>query len=542
MRFAGTLMVVVAVAVASVLWALSDDMADEIEANTEARSRYENAVADFERSSRARQERRTSEELASARCWGAVEARFSAWRDAQLVVVHGSGAPKGDLLDVTECAGVGVAHAIWVGRRRDVSRLLKRTKAKRSDATTFPDGREWVWSERETARVFPKPSTVAENAELKQAAGVVLTPPGPEPARPAAPTLFRIRTRNYTGLSFAALAVLGLPGLLLLAVGQLRIRSRDRPSIALPDTLPAAQRRTLEQMANDRDDIQRFMREFYLVFVRLNPVNRQVFTFGEKIGAIKKNMDDAQRCALVTQAIAEVDLSQASHEFHDFDAAIDPIVADVFHDLHRELGKVLPNYRIHLPRLRDADDLAGQSVSQLRQALQSTRGQLVTIERHFRQLQEHLPRYQKIMNRTGLIDQALGFLAGYFGGDAGVLGAELWNDWRGKSDEAFVNTFSAAVDEFCESAFIFTRDTEAAVSPVAATIAADLADAYDCVIEGLAHLAAQGTDVRPICSHLRRPEPLDTDTRDVLAMVLGNLREQGLSGASDRNLRALLGL
>lgn len=62
------------------------------------------------------------------------------------------------------------------------------------------------------------------------------------------------------------------------------------------------------------------------------------------------------------------------------------------------------------------------------------------------------------------------------------------------------------------------------------------------MIAGVATLAANGTSSTRVYWQFHSAAPVAPDTRKLFSVVLGNLRDQGLSGRSERNLRGLLGV
>lgn len=147
------------------------------------------------------------------------------------------------------------------------------------------------------------------------------------------------------------------------------------------------------------------------------------------------------------------------------------------------------------------------------------------------------------MTRTGLLDVVLGFAAGYFvGGAAADIGARLSDGWREQSDQQFIESFSRAVSAFGEAAAAFTMTTEAAAEPVVQQAVGDYAEGQFSLIEGLRSLANRGYSIQNVYRALRAAPPRDPGTQHLFGPVLSNLRGQGLSGASERNLMALLGV
>jgi hypothetical protein len=181
---------------------------------------------------------------------------------------------------------------------------------------------------------------------------------------------------------------------------------------------------------------------------------------------------------------------------------------------------------------------------QFRVALQTHRQDLVSIQNHFRQLQEFHPRYHAIMTRNTVWESILGFAAGFFGGSLGVMGAETWDNWRGQSDSDFAQSFGTAVEQFSAATLAFTQKTEQEVERVLADILQDSRGFAHALMTALERFGERN-DLTAIYRRLHEPNPADKpdeDTRQLLELVLTNLREQQISAGSEANLRALLQL
>lgn len=150
------------------------------------------------------------------------------------------------------------------------------------------------------------------------------------------------------------------------------------------------------------------------------------------------------------------------------------------------------------------------------------------------------------MSRSGVWEYVIGFAAGLLGGDLGVVGAHVWDDWRNKSDQEFLQSFSSAVDQFAQAAFSFMQNTESVVVPVLDQILSEFAEHSEAVNSGLERLVRRGVSIEPVFRALHYPDSdqsvVDDDVRQFLEIVLNNLRENGLSYDSERNIREICGI
>jgi hypothetical protein len=148
------------------------------------------------------------------------------------------------------------------------------------------------------------------------------------------------------------------------------------------------------------------------------------------------------------------------------------------------------------------------------------------------------------MARARVTDSDLGGAAGLFGGFLGADGAQVWDDWRAKSDRDFLQSFSSAVEQFSNSAVRFTRNTERAVDSAAEQILRCVAERDERVCVGLEAAAAKGMNVARVYKALHDPEQAvsDPDLRELFETVFDFLRQQGYPTGSESNMRYVLGL
>ncbi len=181
----------------------------------------------------------------------------------------------------------------------------------------------------------------------------------------------------------------------------------------------------------------------------------------------------------------------------------------------------------------------------LAHALSGTLSDADTIREHLLQLVEFYPRYRKVMSKAGggILNFVVGFGAAYLGGALGVMGAEAWEQWQNKSDNEFLQAFAAAVTQFAQKAFEITQNTEAAVTPVIEQFVMEMSSRSENVIRGLAALADSGHSLEGIFRSLHLSEDaLIGDAAEFVELAIANLRTQGLSYESERNMREMWGL
>jgi len=309
---------------------------------------------------------------------------------------------------------------------------------------------------------------------------------------------------------------------------------------------PVANRRMISQLRDDAADTQLAWAEMMRVGVRLNPVNIQIHNFLGFINQVVEGTPRHEIARLAQEAMQQVDLTNAAPMLDESLDGITAVGPEFVKGCTSELLAVWPEVTQFVQH-RWLDDSAKEGENlrqQLRRAVQAHRQDLVVIQNHFRQLQEFHPRYHAIMTRNSVWDYVLVFAAGFFGGGIGAIGAQVWDDWRGKSDTDFAQSFGNAVNQFRGAALSFTQKTEQEVESVVAAFLKDLHGFTLGTISALESVA-DSKDLTPIYHKLHDPDPAnapDEDGKQFFEIVLSNLRDQKISSRSESNIREVLGM
>lgn len=307
---------------------------------------------------------------------------------------------------------------------------------------------------------------------------------------------------------------------------------------------PIGNRKMIAQLQQDAADSELLIGEIMRVAVRLNPVNIQIYNFLGIIDAITENTPRPEIAKLVQQAMQQVDLTNAAQMLDDALDGVTSVGPEMIKDYTSNLTTVWPE-SIQLVRHRWLDDPNKEGAliqQQLQRAVLAHRSDLEVIQKQFRQLQEYHPRYHAILTRKSAWEYVFGFAAGFFGGALGMVGAQVWDDWRGKSDGDFVQSFANAVNQFSQSGLAFTQKMEQDVEFVVEAFLKDQRDFMQGTISALESVV-NIKDISDIYHKSREPgKPNDENLKQFFEIVLTNLREKKISPRSESNMRELLGL
>ena len=320
----------------------------------------------------------------------------------------------------------------------------------------------------------------------------------------------------------------------------------DSPPPAPPVTIPKlsqTQQQQIEQLRTDLQDPRPFVRETYRVILRLNAVNLMIHQFNETVGQIDNSTSREEFADIIGAAINEVDLSNARELLPQSDEALEEITRSSFVEMRTNFAEALPNYQRWTPDFPDVEEMARHHAARVIAALHKHRGDLEKIEWNYDQLVEFYPRFRFILTRTGVLDVVIGFAVGLFVGPLAEVGASLWDGWQEQSDEQFIKSFGGAGEDFVNTGLRFTQETEQAMQPVIEQMLDDYTEVGQGIISGIERAAHGGEDLDPIYRKLHMSDvPLDEDARAFFEIVFDNLREQGFSGRSERNVRSSIGM
>jgi len=166
------------------------------------------------------------------------------------------------------------------------------------------------------------------------------------------------------------------------------------------------------------------------------------------------------------------------------------------------------------------------------------------LEGYYKQLQEGLPRYTRVMTRTGFVDGIIGFAAGFFGGHLGVVGAQSWDNWRDSSDQEFCKKFGAAFEQFAQSCHAYTTNGENSLSLVFDRLMDETRRIHHIIFDCYMELGQAGWDIEPLYRQYRTlEEPLDDEAKQFFEIAVSNLEEnRSVHYHSIENIRQVLGM
>ncbi len=285
---------------------------------------------------------------------------------------------------------------------------------------------------------------------------------------------------------------------------------------------------------------RRVIREMFLVMVRLNPANRSAHIFCDAVSHITETTSRPEIADIVGTALNEADLSEAQADLKSSHEAIWQMANDisVIEILERKFPTCLQFIKGH-EWIDSPEKIREAFADRMYRQVTLHTLELATIEEHYRQLVEFYPRYQEVMNRSGFLNGLVAFAAGFFGGNLGVAGAEMWANWQGRNDQEFLEIYGRAVDDFTNAAFSFTQKTEEAVQSVVEQFADDYVSSTKLIYDGLEKAMQSGHNILPVCEALFYvDDPLEAEGAEFLELVIENLKEEGLTASEERELRA----
>lgn len=300
------------------------------------------------------------------------------------------------------------------------------------------------------------------------------------------------------------------------------------------------------QFERDLEDSLIFLKEVLIVLWRVNPVGTTAHVFLQLFGSVDEHTTPDQKAALVSEAIANIELIDPEKYRKEFGDGISDLCHASVSETIASAERVYPQIKDFLTSCckADIDALATDFSRMTSNAIAKQDGYYTEIYNRYLQIVQFHPRYMEIMSRTGLLDMVIGFAAGFFGGYVGFVGAEIWSNWRDADDEEFCQKFFAALEHFAQTCAKFINDGEKALSVVFDRLCEQIRAIEHRVFDAYAKLESAGWDIAPLYQSYRYVgEPFDDDTTQLFKLALGNLEENSAVGYSTiKNIRDMMRL
>lgn len=306
------------------------------------------------------------------------------------------------------------------------------------------------------------------------------------------------------------------------------------------DKTTAEDLKFLKAMEQDVDDIESFTKEMLVVMLRFNSINLQLHRFSELIDEITENSENTFIVNKLADAINSLDFTAIDDEMNANLQSLQSFICEMATSWQKDFALVTDSpIQVNNKPVFDVYEAQANRLSSMFAKQQRNLDDLL---RYYQQLCEYYPRYRDILTRSGFWDFVFGFAAGFFGGELGVLGAELWDDWNGKSDKEFVEVYANACDNFIQIGFGITQELEKSTGAVFREITVLSTKLHNQMISLARANARMGRRVKPIYEKLHFIEDCDEDTMALFEIIISNLKDQGLSSASERNIRSMFKL
>lgn len=312
----------------------------------------------------------------------------------------------------------------------------------------------------------------------------------------------------------------------------------------------------LQRLRRDAEDSGRLIREMLLIFVHRNSVKRAAHIFFELINPInEKNTPRPNAAAIYEQALSEAKLVLDTDALEQTKLLVSSLVTEVVASARKKLDRTLPNWRKFVSHswIERPEEHAQQVNEQFMGAMSSQISDITEIQQKYQQLSDLYPRYKRILLKGGGWGHVVGAAAQYIPDDFGVIaavgvvgamGLRAFEGWRAKSDQEFLQSFDVAVEEFSQGANLFTQKIEAAIVPVVDQFVSEFREQCDAVNIGLERASLKGISIEAIfrALHFADDPVVDDEEKQLVELVISNLREQGMSYQSEQNIREMCGL
>jgi hypothetical protein len=165
------------------------------------------------------------------------------------------------------------------------------------------------------------------------------------------------------------------------------------------------------------------------------------------------------------------------------------------------------------------------------------------LSQHYQQLQDFFPRYSALMNRSRTGGSIAEFAAGFFGGYLGVVGAEMWENWRNTNDQEFHQKFCAAIDNYVQRSIEFVNGGEEALNVIFDRLIEDIEEYGQLLFTAYSQLGDKGVDLKPLYLEHRKPPEVNEQVRQLYAVAIQNLSEnRSIPNKRLMNIKQMIGI
>jgi hypothetical protein len=296
----------------------------------------------------------------------------------------------------------------------------------------------------------------------------------------------------------------------------------------------------------DIEDCLLITKEALIVLWRFNPAGIGAHLCQQLFENINDSTPPDEKAVMVAQTLESIEIVPVETYEADFSNGVAEFCKGISGEIIKGAIKVYPQIEEFLKSAAGDEDTAiTQSFTRMTlSAVGKQRGHYEQLEKHFKQLQEFLPRYTSVMSRTGFLDGILGFAAGFFGGYLGAVGAQAWDNWRGSNDQEFCQKFGSAFEQFAKACYDYTVNGEESLSLVFDRLTDETRRLHHKIFDAYEELESSGWDIEPLYRQYRTiDEPLGDDAKQFLEIAISNLEEnRSIHYRSIENIRQLLGL
>lgn len=289
-------------------------------------------------------------------------------------------------------------------------------------------------------------------------------------------------------------------------------------------------REFLKKQTEEWKDWAYFLREMLLVLWRMgNGLQGAAMSMQEQLGTISDSDNGEQVSSKVFQALHGVQVAP----FNDMVATCSRNIADTIAGLVQEMPSDIttryPRLEVWGRGFAVSEKARTALATKLAVGLEGLRPDYDKILGYYRQLVDSFPRFQQIKTRSWWASFLAGGGLGYVAGPVGVLGAVLWDGWKNKSDNEFMDFYGNAIDDFISSCVDLSSRGEPIVADQFGLVETMCDAGYNRLRAMYVALARQGVDLvaleKAVEKDQRKTFAQESEWREVFEVILANLKQ-----------------
>ena len=286
----------------------------------------------------------------------------------------------------------------------------------------------------------------------------------------------------------------------------------------------------LKRQTEEWRDWAYFLREMLLVCWRAgNGLQAVALFMQEQLETISDSDSGEQVSSKVFRALHGIQLAPFGDMVSASSQNLVETIAAMVQEMPSDIITRYPRLEVWGRGFAVSEDARASLTRKLATGLEVLRPDYDIILSNYRQLVDFFPRFQQIKTRSWWAELLAGGGLGYVAGPVGVLGALLWDGWKNKGDNEFMDFYGNAIDDFVNSCVDLSSRGEPIVADQFGSIEKMFDASYRRLRAMYVALAREGVDLVALDKDVEKDQQKtfgqEPESLELFEVVLSNLRQ-----------------